>query len=608
MRQNEEGPELFRGAVLYREWGCRLTTIKKLTEAVGSFEKSIALSEGTNLRTLLGLTRALMMSTRYREAAENANKCLELDPQNYQVIWMRVETLFKTAEFELSLIDAHRGKRIRPYPFTWGIYQGNQTIKDCVGKNTSPTALRQLYPWIKEMQDFIQDLKAKNDEIKDEFEGIDEEKTKFKVNDPEAMMAAYLKKLYRFMAEYYLQSLSKDKQFLEDLLERPGIWSANKKHSAELERLAKLCLHQSTERQEILRARRPLYFFRFRNQKRSHGHKMMMLKEEEIVKNNILIHADFLLKKLYALKKKKDYAMFFRFSEHVKDTFKYHSNKMFPMKQKCLLAVYNLVAWAYLESRDLSSIKEEERKKVYLKHHIGIHVAKLPRDSDIGWIPTLKKKQALQDFRRKLAMTNDPVELTWIFHDFSKLLMETHQFEWARYYAKRAREKSTGTMNQAWLINANHILLRIELHQNNRNDAKEAALLALSGARKLKIDYLIDFYEGIVKILDEIDVEKMSIIDNISQRQQLIIDLMPMELKAEMAYLFRSMDVVPAKRRLSVMPGCKPIDKKLEFTCKKNTILVSPPIDAEKEARKAFLQKYAPPKKILGYIDFREYE
>lgn len=78
MRRNEEVPELFRGAILYREWGYRLTTIKKLMEAVRSFEKSIELSEENNLRTLLGLARALMMFTRYRAAAENADKCLEI--------------------------------------------------------------------------------------------------------------------------------------------------------------------------------------------------------------------------------------------------------------------------------------------------------------------------------------------------------------------------------------------------------------------------------------------------------------------------------------------------------------------------------------------------
>ena len=181
-------------------------------------------------------------------------------------------------------------------------------------------------------------------------------------------------------------------------------------------------------------------------------------------------------------------------------------------------------------------------------------------------------------------------------------------YPFCRFYAKKARDKSLETKNQAWFINANHILIRIEIHQHNRNDAKVAALLALTSASKQKIDYLVYFYKEIVKLLDEIDIDKITFIDNIAIRQQLIVDLMPMELKAEMDYLLRSMDVVPAKRRLSVMPGCKPIDKKFAFTCKKNTILLSPPKDPEREAREALLQMYAPSKKILGFVDFAEYE
>ena len=125
---------------------------------------------------------------------------------------------------------------------------------------------------------------------------------------------------------------------------------------------------------------------------------------------------------------------------------------------------------------------------------------------------------------------------------------------------------------------------------------------------KQEIDYLVDFYKGIVKILDEVDFEKMAFIDSISLRQKMIIDIMPLELKAGMDYLFRSMEAVPAKRRLSVMPGCKTVDKKTVFSYKKNTILKSPPKDSEKEARKALLQQYAPSKKILGFVDFKEYE
>ena len=105
---------------------------------------------------------------------------------------------------------------------------------------------------------------------------------------------------------------------------------------------------------------------------------------------------------------------------------------MFPLKQKNLKVIYKMVAWVYLESRDLSFIEDEEQRQVHLKHHIGIHVAKLPRDVDIGWIPTCKRKEALRDIKKKLALTNDSSELSWLFHDLSKLLMEMHRFDWAR--------------------------------------------------------------------------------------------------------------------------------------------------------------------------------
>ena len=85
---------------------------------------------------------------------------------------MRVETLYKITEFGLSLIYAYQGQRMRPYPFKWGVYQASETIEDCIGKNTSPTALRELYPWIKRMEDYLKELKVKKDEVKDEFEGL----------------------------------------------------------------------------------------------------------------------------------------------------------------------------------------------------------------------------------------------------------------------------------------------------------------------------------------------------------------------------------------------------------------------------------------------------
>lgn len=152
-------------------------------------------------------------------------------------------------------------------------------------------------------------------------------------------------------------------------------------------------------------------------------------------------------------------------------------------------------------------------------------------------------------------------------------------------------------------------MLRIEIHQHNRNEAMDVAHLALSCSRQVKENcYLVDFYQGIIKILNETDIEKMAFVDAIAIREQLIVDLMPMELKPKMDYILRSMRAISSNRRFSVMPGCKPIDNKLNLTFKRNTILESPPKDHEKEMRKTFLRIHSINKKIPGFINFDEYE
>lgn len=629
--EEEEERELFRGAALYREWGCRFTTLKQFVKAIEYFIKSMELSDGNDLKTLLGLTSALTSIHKYKAAAKIVDMCMKTDPNNYKVIWARIETLYKITEFEESLIYAYQGRRLRPFPFKWGIYQANETIEDCVGNNTSSIVLKELYPWIKEMEHFFKQLNAQGDQIKDEFEGIDENKSKFKVNDKTLKKEAYLRKHQSFVAEIYLRSLAKDKNFVEEILQRAEVWSANKESSRELENLAKLCFTRLHNRQEMLRVRRPLYFFRFKHRSRPPGHKKSIQRENEIKINILINRIHFLFKTLKNHQLNRDFVRFFRLAERIKTILDNNSQKKLPIKNECLEKLYNIIALTYIKSRDLSKIKDEELKRIYLKHHIGIKVGKLPRDEDIGWVPTAKKKKALLEIKNRLAMTNKFLELAWIFHDFSKLLIEKNSYEWARHYARKSRDNSIEINNKFWFINATHLLLRIEIHQNNKSEAMDAALMALSCARNLNeggkkcsfFDYLVDFYQGIIEILNETDVEKIAFVDNIAIREQLIVDLMPIELKPKMDYILRRMRVIPSNRRFSIMPGCKPIDNKLNLTFsminnnnnkkkkKKNTILNNSssgtPRDHEKEMRKTFLQFYTPSKKIPGLLNFDDY-
>lgn len=103
-------------------------------------------------------------------------------------------------------------------------------------------------------------------------------------------------------------------------------------------------------------------------------------------------------------------------------------------------------------------------------------------------------------------------------------------------------------------------------------------------------------------------MERIGDFDGAAARQQLILELMPQEMKGEVDFLWRRMDVVPAKRRLSVMPGCKPIDRKHKMTSGRRTILPSPPKDPERDARIAVLEQHAPRVRRPGFVDFEEFQ
>lgn len=340
----------------------------------------------------------------------------------------------------------------------------------------------------------------------------------------------------------------------------------------------------------------------------------------------------------------------------IKDKLDSFSSKMFPLKEKCLNVLYNMIAWTYIDSRNVTNIQDLNLKKIYLKHHLGIRVAELPRDIDIGWIKAIDRKEALKTYRRfvapsirieyrssifflpnltiiptrkkdlqvslslfneshlnkfryrRLAMASEPLELAWLFHELCKYLIDIRRYDLARFYGKKARDMGQEAQNEQWMLNSQHLFIRIEICQNYRNEAKEAALIALASSKKLGLDFLVDFYKRAVEIIDDIDMEKLLAFDAIAARQQLILNLMPEDMKAEVDFLWRRMEAVPAKRRMSVMPGCKPVDKKFKLPCKRKTIMLQPPKDPVIEMRRAMLAQFEPSKERPGFIDFDQYD
>lgn len=76
--KREEVPEIFREAILYREWGYRLVSLGKYLLAIDYFEKASKSAEIKDLRTLIGLYRALIKSTKYFAAEKLSEKCMKI--------------------------------------------------------------------------------------------------------------------------------------------------------------------------------------------------------------------------------------------------------------------------------------------------------------------------------------------------------------------------------------------------------------------------------------------------------------------------------------------------------------------------------------------------
>ncbi|KAH0568411.1 outer dynein arm-docking complex subunit 4-like [Cotesia glomerata] len=618
-RKDSEALKLLRE--LHRQWGLRFNRTHQYEPAVAAFEKSREEAGEDDPRTLLGLTEALVNLMRYSQADTISERCLQMAPNNQLAKWMRIETLYRIGEFSKSLILAHQAGHSCRYPFEDAIHRANETVEDCLGYNTLEDVLVALVPWMKKVEKRRNDLISKLSELKDEFEGIDEDHSRFPANDPDYQRDYRAKKFNDMLTRRYLETLAVDKFFAENLLKNPGLKTANEETSQRLITMAQELVTGSNKITEVNRLRKPLYVYYFKNKIMPPYFKRTKLKDKQLRKDNIVVEANSLFMRLHKARMERDYKSFFMYVDRVKNKFDSYKECMFPMKKECLEELYRMISRVYTDPRDVTSIKDEREKIRYLKHHLGLRESTFPTDSDLGWVPyTLQsRKKAPEVFRKRLALASEPLELAWLFHEFSKLHVDMKLLDAARYYGKRSRDMGLQAQDDIWVLNANHLIMKIEIQSRNKNEARDAALLAYWCAKKIGLHHLIDFYKRVFIFIRDVDVEKFFTVNTITIRERMMVKLMPRELKRDMDLLLQRVNVIPAKRRLSVMPGCKPKDHRFKMPCRRNSILEQrqrpyahhkSPFsnrNREIEMRCDLIRQSAPSRDILGWMDFEDY-
>lgn len=83
--------------------------------------------------------------------------------------------------------------------------------------------------------------------------------------------------------------------------------------------------------------------------------------------------------------------------------------------------------------------------------------------------------------------------MCWLYHELSRFHTELKQYELARVYARKCMNEGRRIENDQWVINALLLIMRINIAQHSKNDAKSDAQEAIDLANKMGDKDLLTF-------------------------------------------------------------------------------------------------------------------
>ncbi|XP_044749131.1 outer dynein arm-docking complex subunit 4-like [Coccinella septempunctata] len=362
-----------------------------------------------------------------------------------------------------------------------------------------------------------------------------------------------------YIAERYLNKLYQDKQFLKILPNSSGTMIANEKGSLKIKQLAIQGYKNVYNTQEMLRARRPFYFIKYQearscgklDQRRQHT---LRLLQDMATKQ-----ADYMISKIQDELKNRKVRRLFEFAEKLVSFCETTSKKVFPKRQQYMSRMLDMVCEAFYVTKKFSKNMTEEQKEDRIKLILGLPMEKFPSTDSLandmkGWFLDYKKMSAI--YEKRLFRAESPEELAWLYHELSRFSFELKKYELARMYARKCITEANTCKKLKWIMNAMILIVRIDIVQKNKNDAKNQAKHAKKIATRLKDDEMADFLERCVNSIEESTMDDMLGTKLLEMREKQIIKLLTTQkMKDEAAYLFRRISTLPMNKRMSVMPG-----------------------------------------------------
>nr|CAI5824624.1 unnamed protein product [Callosobruchus analis] len=575
---------------LWRELGYYISRLEHYERSLKFFDEAIKKTPNDK-RALIGRARARAKACQYEGALEDVNKALSFDPDDLVVLADKALNTYLSCEFEEGLVQNTRPLRdhfkiIRKLawkrnfeaqkPFQPKARKGKKKKKKDLGKQ-----LEFIQPKLKKKpkRKSVRGSKGSGGgeaekaevlSIRDSLHSQESEKAivpPYPHHFPFRPLQNYTTNIENYMAEKYLDSMYLEKIFLKKLQYEHGAKSPNQKGSEKIIRLAKEGYKAVSYKQELLRTRSPFYYIKYQEAHASGSLKARQAEELILQQQITKKEADVLMNKLIACFENKQLQHMLQVAEKLKYYCDSKPKRIMPDKDNYLQEILRKIRRGFYELNRLNKnqMPYEQPKRIYVA--FGYPVSREPStDSVIKQFKNvyLDHKKQIELFEKRLqqAETND--QLCWCYHELSRYHLETKKWELARVYSRKCIQESIKEEGHPeWHLNALMLLVRINIQQHNKNDARTELQEGIAIADQLQDENLKEYLEKCLEVVETIEFDDLFGPKMLEKREQKMLSMMSTpKMKDEFAHLFRMMAAMPASRRMTVMPGVRMDDSK----------------------------------------------
>ncbi|XP_060517668.1 outer dynein arm-docking complex subunit 4 [Cylas formicarius] len=599
--------EIYGYETLYREIGYYISRLEQYERSLKFFDEALKKTPDDR-RALIGRSRARAKAIHYQGALEDINKALSLYPDDLGILAEKALNTYLCCEFEKGLVQNSRlaPKRQKPDNFVIGIMHCSDAIENCLGERTGrPLAdhfkiIRRL-AWKRNyelqkpfepkprtkskkkskastfhklihsdtIQEPVQPKKAKAKKLDDEGMSIRDSLHSKKADDepipplvgalPFKPLQNYTSNLENYMAEKYLDSMYLDKIFLKKIQNEPGAHCPNKRGSLKIKQLAMDCYKTVSNKQELLRTRRPFYFIKYQEAKISGAlkerQKLELVQQQETTKKE----ADHILERMLDAYSNKKLKMFLSLVEKLKRYCDSKPRRLLPNKDDYMHEIYDKVCKAFYEVYRVNPSHSlyEQNKRIYAI--FGLQLSREPStDSVLAEFKGLylDYKKLIHEFEQRLQDAVLPDEICWYYHELSRYHIELKKLDLARVYSRKCIQEAKTIPNLRWELNGTMLMVKCNLQQHNKNDAQNTLAEAMKCAEQLHDNDLVDYINKCMDVAEGVEFDDIFGPQELEKREKKIISMMQTaKMKDEASYLFKQMSAMPSSRRMTVIPG-----------------------------------------------------